>query len=71
VGDIVSEIAAASTQQTAGIDQVNQAVTSMDEVTQQNAALAEETSAASASMSEKAEEMEALMQFFKTDREIK
>jgi len=38
---------------------------------QQNAALAEETSAASASMSEKAEEMEALMQFFKTDREIK
>jgi len=67
VGDIVSEIAAASVQQSAGIDQVNQAVTSMDEVTQHNAALAEETSAASASMSEKAGEMEHLMEFFKTD----
>ncbi|MGB5437475.1 MAG: methyl-accepting chemotaxis protein, partial [Maribacter sp.] len=45
VGDIISEIAAASHEQSTGIDQVNMAVTSMDEVTQQNAALAEETSA--------------------------
>jgi methyl-accepting chemotaxis protein len=64
VGDIISEIAAASQEQSAGIDQVNQAVTSMDEVTQQNAALAEETSAAAASMSEKAREMDQMMNFF-------
>ena len=64
VGDIISEIAAASQEQSAGIDQVNQAVTSMDEVTQQNAALAEETSAAALSMNEKAREMDGLMGFF-------
>ena len=68
VGDIISEIAAASAEQSAGIDQVNQAVTSMDEVTQQNAALAEETSAASASMSDKAREMDSLMSFFTVAR---
>jgi len=68
VGDIVSEIAAASQEQSAGIDQVNMAVTSMDEVTQQNAALAEETSAAAASMSEKAQEMDQLMGFFTVSR---
>ena len=65
VGDIIAEIAAASAEQSSGIDQVNQAVTAMDEVTQQNAALAEETSAASASMSDKAREMEQLVGFFK------
>jgi len=64
VGDIVSEIAAASIEQSLGIDQVNQAVTSMDELTQQNAALAEETSAASASMTDKASEMNNMMNFF-------
>jgi methyl-accepting chemotaxis protein len=64
VGDIIAEIAAASAEQSSGIDQVNQAVTAMDEVTQQNAALAEQTSAASASMTEKAREMEELMGFF-------
>jgi methyl-accepting chemotaxis protein len=64
VGDIVADIAAASAEQSAGIDQVNQAVTRMDEVTQQNAALAEQTSAASQSMEEKAAEMERLMSLF-------
>ncbi|MEN8177999.1 MAG: methyl-accepting chemotaxis protein [Pseudomonadota bacterium] len=64
LGDIVSEIAAASQEQSAGIDQVNQAVTSMDEVTQQNAALAEETSAAATSMNDKASEMDQMMGFF-------
>ena len=65
VGDIIAEIAAASAEQSSGIDQVNQAVTSMDEVTQQNAALAEQTSAASAAMSDKAREMADLVEFFK------
>lgn len=65
VSDIIAEIAAASEQQSAGLDQVNQAITAMDESTQQNAALAEQTSAASASMSEKANDMDRLVGFFK------
>lgn len=64
VGDIVAEIAAASAQQAAGIDQVNRAVTSLDETTQQNAALAEETAAASSSLYDKAQEMEQRIAFF-------
>jgi methyl-accepting chemotaxis protein len=65
VGDIIAEIAAASQEQSAGIDQVNQAVAHMDEMTQQNAALAEETSAASVSMREQAQEMTERMGFFR------
>lgn len=66
VGDIISEIATASTEQASGIEQINQAVTSLDEMTQQNAALAEEASAASASMSDNANKMQTEMSFFKT-----
>jgi len=66
VGTLISEIAAASAEQSEGIDQVNCAVTSMDQLTQQNAALAEETSAASVSMSEETQEMSRSMGFFKT-----
>jgi len=65
VGDIVAEIAASSAEQSSGIEQVNNAVNSMDELTQQNAALAEETSSASASMSEKSRQMAGLVGFFK------
>jgi len=65
VGDIVAEISAASAEQAAGIDQVNRAVTAMDEVTQQNAALAEQTAAASQAMSENAREMRNVLSFFK------
>ena len=64
VGDIVSEIATASREQALGIAQVNSAVTNMDEMTQQNAAMAEETSEADSSMGEKAIEMDNLMRFF-------
>ncbi len=64
VGDIVAEIAAASTEQSAGIEQVNRAVTSMDEITQDNAALAEQTSAASAGMTGKASELSELVSRF-------
>jgi methyl-accepting chemotaxis protein len=64
VGDIVAEIAAASAEQASGIDQVNQAITTMDEMTQQNAALAEQTSAASVSLYEKAQSMEQTIAFF-------
>jgi methyl-accepting chemotaxis protein-1 (serine sensor receptor) len=50
VTDIMGAISAASQEQTAGIDQINQAVTQMDEVTQQNAALVEQASAAAQSL---------------------
>jgi|APLak6261669570_1056073.scaffolds.fasta_scaffold03131_1 methyl-accepting chemotaxis protein len=54
VSDIMSEIAAASIEQSQGIDQVNNAITSMDEVTQQNAALVEEAAAAAESLVDQA-----------------
>jgi methyl-accepting chemotaxis protein len=54
VTDIMGEIAAASVEQSAGIDQVNNAITSMDEVTQQNAALVEEAAAAAESLVDQA-----------------
>ena len=66
VGDIIAEIAAASAEQSSGIEQVNMAITNMDEMTQQNAALAEETSAASAAMSDNAADMQRTMSFFNT-----
>ncbi|RBD63617.1 methyl-accepting chemotaxis protein, partial [Xanthomonas oryzae pv. oryzae] len=50
--DIMSEISAASQEQSAGIEQVNQTITHMDETTQQNAALVEEATAAARSMEE-------------------
>jgi len=71
VGDIVAEIASASAEQSAGIGQVNQAVSQMDEITQQNAALAEEASAASVSMSELSSGMVDLLSFFKVGGERK
>lgn len=67
VGDIISEIAAASAEQSAGIDQINKAISQMDEMTQQNAALAEEASAASESSVSKAVDMVKLVEFFSTN----
>lgn len=54
VTDIMSEISAASVEQSSGINQVNDAITNMDEVTQQNAALVEEAAAAAESLVEQA-----------------
>ena len=54
VTDIMAEISSASMEQTAGIEQINQAVVQMDETTQQNAALVEEAAAASSQMQEQA-----------------
>lgn len=54
VTEIMTEITAASHEQSTGIDQINQAVSQMDEVTQQNAALVEEAAAAAASLEEQA-----------------
>ncbi|MBC7952937.1 MAG: MCP four helix bundle domain-containing protein [Rhodospirillaceae bacterium] len=64
VADIVAEIAAASTEQASGIDQVNSAVTQMDEMTQQNAALVEESAAAAHALEDQSRELNRLMGFF-------
>ncbi|MBI5593625.1 MAG: MCP four helix bundle domain-containing protein [Deltaproteobacteria bacterium] len=61
VGELVGEIAAASTEQAQGIEQVNVAVTEMDKVTQQNAATAEESASASEELNAQAEEMKAFV----------
>lgn len=65
VSDIVFEIAAASQEQSSGIGQVNTAVTQMDEMTQQNAALVEEAAAASKAMEDQANELINLVGYFK------
>ncbi|MFM0014605.1 methyl-accepting chemotaxis protein [Paraburkholderia sediminicola] len=64
VTDIMSEIAAASTEQSRGIEQVNLAITQMDNVTQQNAALVEEAAAASRSMEDQGEQLNEAVAFF-------
>jgi methyl-accepting chemotaxis protein len=57
VSDIVAEIAAASREQSTGIEQVNKAVMQMDELTQQNAALVEQATAASQAMTDQARQL--------------
>jgi len=64
---LVSEISNASEEQSAGIDQINQALIHMDSVTQQNAALVEQAAATSRSMSEQATELNSHIAFFHTD----
>jgi uncharacterized coiled-coil protein SlyX len=54
VSDLMAEIAAASAEQSSGIEQVNTAVTQMDQVVQQNASLVEEATGATESMKEQA-----------------
>jgi len=69
VTDIMTEISAASLEQTAGIEQINQAVTQMDEGTQQNAALVEEAAAAATSMREQAARLAQAVAVFQIDGE--
>ncbi|MEC5341884.1 methyl-accepting chemotaxis protein [Brenneria populi] len=57
VNDLMGEIASASDEQSRGIDQVGQAVVEMDGVTQQNAALVQESAAAAASLEEQARQL--------------
>lgn len=67
VTDIMEEIAAASIEQGRGIEQVNQAITQMDEVTQQNAALVEEAAAASHSLQEQGRQLMDAVAFFQME----
>jgi methyl-accepting chemotaxis protein len=64
VAGIVADIAAASAQQATGIEEINSAVAQLDEMTQQNAALVEENTAAAQSLVEQAHDLENLMKFF-------
>jgi methyl-accepting chemotaxis protein len=65
VTDMMAEITSASQEQRAGIDQVNVAVTQMDQMTQQNAALVEQAAAAAASMQEQAARLAQVAAAFK------
>jgi PAS domain S-box-containing protein len=65
VTDIVTEIAAASREQSTGIDQVNKAVTQMDSVTQRNASQTEEMSATAQTLTEQAGQLRELVARFK------
>ncbi|MDR6891048.1 putative phage infection (PIP) family protein YhgE [Variovorax sp. 3319] len=68
VTDIMGEITAASQEQSTGIEQVNQAIAQMDQVTQQNAALVEEAAAAAQSMQEQAASLVSAVSVFKLDQ---
>ena len=68
VNDLVSEISSASAEQSLGIDQVGQAVAQLDQVTQQNAALVEESAAAAESMQQQATKLSESVKTFKLDR---
>jgi methyl-accepting chemotaxis protein len=65
VADIMGEIAAASHEQTAGIEQINQAITQMDGVTQQNAGMVEEAAAAAEALQTQAGKLAELVSVFK------
>jgi methyl-accepting chemotaxis protein len=64
VSDIMADISAASAEQSTGIDQVNQAISEMDHVTQQNAALVEEAAAAAESLQSQASQLSELVAVF-------
>ena len=68
VTDIMGEIASASDEQSRGIDQVGQAVTEMDRVTQQNASLVEESAAAAASLEDQASRLSQAVSVFRIQR---
>jgi len=67
VSDMVSENAVAEREQAHGIEQITQAILRIDQSTQQNAALVEQSSAASQSMSDQAHQLQDLMSFFQMD----
>ena len=66
VAKLVSEIASATAEQSSGIEQVSKAVTGMDQITQQNAALVEETNAALQSATTQVDELQNVVSFFDT-----
>jgi methyl-accepting chemotaxis protein len=67
VTNIMGEITSASQEQNAGIEQINVAITQMDQVTQQNASLVEEAAAAAESMQDQAARLAQVVAVFKLD----
>jgi methyl-accepting chemotaxis protein len=67
VNDLIAEISAASVEQTSGIGQIGDAVTQLDQVTQQNAALVEESAAAAESLKVQAGQLAQAVSFFTVD----
>jgi methyl-accepting chemotaxis protein len=65
VSAVVSDIANASTEQSGGIEQINKALTQMDEVTQQNSALVEENAATAKTLEQQAKAMDERIAFFR------
>ena len=70
VAGIVSDIASASAEQAAGIEQVNKALTQMDEVTQQNSALVEENAATAKTLEQQAKAMDDEVSVFRVDESL-
>ena len=68
ISDLVSEIAGASMEQSNGVDQVNKALTQMEEVTQRNAALVEENAATAKTLEQQARAMDERVSFFRLAR---
>jgi methyl-accepting chemotaxis protein len=69
VTDIIGEITAASAEQSGGIGQVNTAVTQLDQMTQQNAALVEQSAAAAESLKEQAHKLAGVVATFRLERQ--
>jgi methyl-accepting chemotaxis protein len=67
VSDMISEITAAATEQSTGLTQVNSAVTQLDQMTQQNAALVEQSAAAAQSLSDQAGKLAGVVATFKLE----
>jgi len=67
VADVIGEITAASTEQSAGIAQVNTSINNLDQMTQQNAALVEQSAAAAQSMREQADQLAQAVSVFKVN----
>lgn len=70
VSDIVRDISSASHEQSRGIEQINQAIMQMDDVTQQNAALVEQAAAASQSMQNQADNLARAVSVFKINGQL-
>jgi len=68
VTTIMGEIATASSEQTRGLEEVNRAVSQMDDVTQQNAALVEEAAAAAGSLEDQAQQLQRAVAIFRLEQ---
>ena len=66
--NIIRDISSAALEQQSGVSQVNKAVMEMDSITQQNAALVEESTASSISLYDDARELQSLMEFFRIEK---